>query len=124
MRSVPRNISRKGEHLSQCAVCGVMWLRSSLRKGRDGLLRCQNDWAGRDELTLSELTASRAAALAQRLGTQSVADGAKPDVDSDGNPSSSSSYLGTHRRRTVEEVYANGVPTYTDPGTLVGLEGF
>ncbi len=53
-----------------------------------------------------------------------VADGAKPDVDSNGVPSSSSSYPGVTRRRTVEEVYANGVPTYADSGTLVGKEGF
>ncbi len=62
-RSVPRNIDRKGEHLSRCDVCSVPYLRSALRRGRDGLLRCENDQPGRDELTLAELTANRAAAL-------------------------------------------------------------
>lgn len=109
MRSIPRNIDRKGEHLSQCDVCGVMWLRSALSRGRDGLLRCENDRDGRDELTLAELTAHRAAALAQRLGTQTPADGAKPDTDSAGNPSSVSDYTGPVRRRTAEDVY-NGTP--------------
>ncbi len=78
-RSIPRTIDRKGQHLSQCDVCGVMWLRSTLSRGRDGLLRCENDRPGRDSLTLAELTAARAAALAQRLGAQLPADGAVPD---------------------------------------------
>ena len=110
-RSVPRNIDRKGEHLSRCDVCGVMWLRSALRRGRDGLLRCENDRPGRDELTLAELTASRAAALSQQLGMQSPADGAFPDVDSNGNPSSSSSYTGPVKRTTIEDAYDGNVPT-------------
>lgn len=124
MRSIPRNIDRKGEHLSQCSVCGVMWLRSSLRRGRDGLLRCENDLPGRDDLTLAELTAARASALSQRLGLQPIADGAMPDVDSTGQPSSSSSYTGVVSRRTVEQVYNGAVPTYANPGTLVDLDGF
>lgn len=110
-RSVPRNIDRKGEHLSRCDVCGVMWLRSALRRGRDGLLRCENDREGRDELTLAELTAARASSLSQRLGLQSSADGACPDTDSTGRPSSSSSYTGPTRRRTAEDVYNGDVPT-------------
>jgi len=124
MLSVPRNIDRKGEVLSRCDVCGVPWLRSELQRGRDGLLRCTNDRPGRDELTLAELTAHRAAALAQRLGAQSPADGAVPDTDSDGNPNSSSSYTHSARRTTVADVYASGIPTYASPGTLVGKAGF
>jgi hypothetical protein len=111
MRSIPRNVDRKGEHLSQCDVCGVMWLRSALRRGRDGLLRCESDQGGRDALTLAELTASRAAALSQRLGMQSIADGAAPDTDSNGVPNSGSSYTGPLRRRTAEDVYNGNVPT-------------
>lgn len=122
-RSVPRNITRKGEHLSKCDVCGVMYLRSALRRGRDGLLRCETDLPGRDELTLAELTAARAATLSRRLGTQSPADGAVPDTDSNGQPSSSSSYTGPTRRTSVDDVYGT-VPTYADPGTRVGLPGF
>lgn len=110
-RSVPRNIDRKGEHLSRCDVCGTPWLRSALRRGRDNLLRCPDDIAGRDEVTLAELTASRAAALSQRLGMRSPADGAVPDVDSNGGPSSSSSYTGPVSRRTAEDVYNGDVPT-------------
>ncbi len=110
-RSVPRNIDRKGEHLSRCDVCGVMWLRSALRRGRDGLLRCENDRPGRDELTLAELTAARAAALSQRLGQQSPADGAFPDTDSDGNNSSASSYTGPVQRTTIAQAYNGDVPT-------------
>lgn len=110
-RSVPRNIDRKGEHLSQCDVCGVMWLRSALSRGRDGLLRCENDRPGRDELTLAELTAHRAAAIAGRTGAGLPADGAKPDTDSAGNPSSGSDYTGTVRRRTAEDVYDGFPPT-------------
>lgn len=109
MRSVPRNIDRKGEHLSRCDTCGVVYLRSALRRGRDGLLRCENDLPGRDELTLAELTANRAAALSQKIGMTAPADGAVPDVDSSGNPSSSSSYTGPTRRTTAEDVY-NGTP--------------
>lgn len=124
MRSVPRNIDRKGEHLSKCDVCGVVWLRSALRRGRDGLLRCEYDRPGRDELTLAELTASRAATLSQRLGMQSLADGAVPDTDSSGTPNSSSSYTGPTRRTTLEDVYFSGVPTYLDPGTRVNKPGF
>lgn len=110
-RSVPRNIDRKGEHLSRCDVCGVPYLRSALRRGRDGLLRCENDQPGRDELTLAELTANRAAALSQRVGMTAPADGAVPDVDSSGQPSSPSSYTGTARRFTADEVYNGDVPT-------------
>lgn len=110
-RSVPRNIDRKGEHLSRCDVCSVPYLRSALRRGRDGLLRCENDRPGRDELTLAELTANRAAALSQRVGMTAPSDGAVPDVDSDGRPSSSSSYTGTARRFTADEVYNGNVPT-------------
>jgi hypothetical protein len=123
-RTVPRNIDRKGEHLSQCDVCGSMWLRSALRRGRDGLLRCEQDRPGRDALTLSELTAARAAALSQRLGSQSPADGAKPDVDADGDPFSGSSYDGPTKRTSASDVYNSDVPTYADPGTRVGLPGF
>jgi len=124
MRSVPRNIDRKGEHLSRCDVCGVPYLRATLRRGRDGLLRCANDRPGRDELTLAELTASRAASLSQRLGMQSLADGAVPDTDSQGRPSSGSNYTRSARRTTVDDVYDGDVPTYADPRTRVGLPGF
>lgn len=124
MRSVPRNIDHKGEFLSQCDVCGVMYLRSALRRGRDNLLRCENDRPGRDAITLAELTAARAAALSQRLGLRSLADGARPDVDSNGRPSSNSYYTGPTRRYTAEQVYASGVPTYDEPGTLVDKDGF
>jgi len=124
MRSVPRNIDRKGEHLSRCDVCGVMYLRSALRRGRDGVLRCGNDRPGRDELTLAELTASRAASLSQRLGVQSPADGAAPDTDSNGTPNSASSYTRSARRSTVEDVYNDAVPTYANPGTRNNLPGF
>lgn len=88
-----------------------MYLRSALRRGRDGLLRCENDLPGRDELTLAELTAARAATLSRRLGTQSPADGAVPDTDSNGLPSSSSSYTGPTRRYTADDVYNGDVPT-------------
>jgi hypothetical protein len=111
MRSVPRNIDRKGEHLSRCDVCGSMWLRSALRRGRDGLLRCEQDRPGRDALTLAELTASRAAALSAQLGATSPADGAAPDVDSNGDPSSTSSYTGATRRLTITQAYNGSVPT-------------
>jgi hypothetical protein len=124
MRTLPRQIDRKGEHLSRCDVCGVPWLRSALRRGRDGLLRCEYDRPGRDELTLAELTAARASSLSRRLGLASPADGAVPDVDSDGNPSSTSNYTRSARRLTVEDVYDDDVPTYADPGTRVGLPGF
>jgi hypothetical protein len=124
MRSVPRNIDRKGEHLSRCDVCAVMYLRSALRRGRDGLLRCENDRPGRDELTLAELTASRAASLSSRLGAQLPADGAVPDTDSNGQPNSSSSYTRSASRTTVEDVYNDEVPTYLSPGTRVNLPGF
>lgn len=110
-RSVPRNIDRKGEHLSRCDVCSVPYLRSALRRGRDGLLRCENDQPGRDELTLAELTSNRAAALSQRVGMTAPADGAIPDVDSFGRPSSSSSYTGPTRRYTAEDVYDGTPPT-------------
>jgi len=110
-QSVPRNIYRKGEHLSRCDVCGVPWLRSALRRGRDGLLRCENDRPGRDELTLAELTAARAASLSRRSGLQLPGDGACPDTDSDGNPNSASSYTGPTRRLTAEDVYNGDVPT-------------
>ena len=124
MRSVPRNIDRKGEHLSRCDVCSVMYLRSALRRGRDGLLRCENDRPGRDELTLAELTASRAASLSSRLGARLPADGAVPDTDSSGQPNSSSSYARSARRTTAEDIYNDEVPTYLSPGTRVNLPGF
>lgn len=125
MRTLPRNIGRKGEVLSRCDVCGVAFLRSALRRGNDNLLRCVYDRPGRNELTLAELTAARAASLSRRLGLQSSADGAVPDTDSDGNPNSSSSYTGPVRRTTVEDVYyTNGVPTYDNPGTRVDKDGF
>lgn len=107
-----------------CDTCGVMYLRSSLQRGDDNLLRCKNDLPGRNSLTLAKLTAARAAALSQRLGQVSPADGARPDVDSTGQPSSSSSYTGVTRRRTVSDVYNGAVPTYANPGTLVDLDGF
>lgn len=124
MRSVPRNIDRKGEHLSQCDVCGVMYLRSALRRGRDNLLRCENDWPGRDALTLAELTAARAAALSQSLAQQSPPDGAKPDTDSLGVANSESSYTGSAHRTTASGVYNGAIPTYASPGTRVNLPGF
>lgn len=124
MRTVPRQIDRKGEFLSRCDVCGVPWLRSALRRGPDGLLRCEQDRPGRDELTLAMLTAARASTLSRRLGLASPADGAVPDVDSDGNPSSTSNYTRSARRTTVNDVYNDDVPTYADPGTRVGKPGF
>lgn len=124
MRSVPRNIDHKGELLSRCDSCGVPYLRSALRRGIDGLLRCENDRPGRYDLQLAKLTADRAAALSQRLGQHSSADGAFPDVDSDGNNSSASQYTGSVARDTVAEVYADGVPTYANPGTRNNYPGF
>lgn len=88
-----------------------MYLRSALRRGRDGLLRCENDLPGRDALTLAEITARRASALSAHVGARSVADGAVPDVDSTGQPSSSSSYTGSTRRLTIEQAYQGDVPT-------------
>lgn len=123
-RSIPHTIDRKGEHLSRCDVCGVMWLRSALKRGNDGLLRCKNDWDGRNALTLSILTANRAAAIAQQLGARAPADGAACDTDSNGDNSSSSSYTGETSRTTADDVYNGAVPTYDDPGTRVGLPGF
>lgn len=123
-RTVPRTISRKGEYLSQCDVCGSPWLRSALRRGRDGLLRCPQDISGRDEVTLAELTASRAAAISRRLGAQSPADGARAITDSSGNAVSEGSYTGPVSRRTAEDVYNSDVHEYLDGDTPVGLPGF
>lgn len=124
MRSVPRNIDHRGDVLSKCDVCASMFLRSTLRRGRDGLLRCEDDRPGRNELELAELTAARAAALSQRLGRQTLVDGAVPDTDSTGQVSSSSSYTGPVSRRTVSDVYNGDVPTYADPGTKNNFQGF
>lgn len=124
MRSVPRSIDHRGDVLSKCDVCGVMWLRSALRRGRDGLLRCEDDRPGRNELELAELTAARAAALSRRIGQLPIVDGAVPDTDSTGQVSSSSSYTGVTSRRTVEQVYNGDVPTYADPGTKNNYQGF
>lgn len=66
---------------------------------------------GRDEVTLAELTAERARALSAQVGATLPADGAVPDVDSSGQPSSTSSYTGRTRRRTAEDVYNGDVPT-------------
>lgn len=88
-----------------------MYLRSALRRGRDGLLRCESDRPGRDELTLAELTAARASALSERLGLTAPADGAVPDTDSGGLPNSSSSYTGPTRRYTASDVYNGNEPT-------------
>lgn len=124
MRSVPRNIDHRGDVLSKCDTCGSMFLRSALRRGRDGLLRCEDDRPGRNELELAELTAARAAALSRRIGQLPIVDGPVPDTDSTGQVSSSSSYTGPVSRRTVADVYHNGIPTYDDPGTLVDKDGF
>ena len=124
MRSVPRNISVRNQYLSRCDVCSTPFLRSALVRGCDGLLRCCDDLPGRNALELSELTAARASALSSRAGLRTPVDGAVPDVDSTGQVSSSSSYTGTTRRRTVEEVYNGAVPTYANPGTLVDKDGF
>ena len=124
MRTVPRNIDRKGEFLSRCDTCGCPFLRSALRRGRDGLLRCEQDRPGRDELTLAELTAARASTLSRRLGLASPADGACPDIDSDGNPSSTSNYDRSARRTTAADVYDDVVPTYSNPGTRNNYPGF
>lgn len=88
-----------------------MYLRSALRRGRDGLLRCENDRAGRDAVTLAELTALRASALSAQLGMRAPADGAVPDTDSAGDPSSASTYDGPTRRYTADDVYNGDVPT-------------
>lgn len=126
MRTVPRNITRKGEFLSMCDYCGSMYLRSALWRDKSGLLRCPQDTPGRDVVTLAELTANRAAALSSRLGEQNLADGARPDTDSAGRPSSSSSYTGPTRKFTADDVYSEngGPPTYANPGTLVNKPGF
>ena len=55
---------------------------------------------------------------------QSIADGARPDTDSQGRPNSNSSYTHSARRTTVADVYAVGIPTYANPGTLLGKAGF
>lgn len=109
MRSIPRNVMRKGEHLSRCGVCATPFLRSALTRREDGVLVCVNDRAGRSESTLARLTSERAAAISQQASASLPADGAFPDLDSSGNPSSSSSYTGPVRRYTAEDVY-NGTP--------------
>jgi len=111
MRTIPRSIDRKGEHLSRCDVCGCMWLRSSLMRGQDGLLRCPQDKDGRDEVTLAALTASRAADLSRRFGASTAADGAYPHTNADGTPVTDGGYTGPVSRRTAEDVYQDGVPT-------------
>lgn len=111
MRSVPRNITRKGEHLSRCDVCSTPYLRSALSRREDGLLVCVNDRAGRCELTLARLTAERAKAIAAQTGNGLPADGAYPDTDSEGRPNSQSDYTGPTRRYTADDVYNGDPPT-------------
>jgi hypothetical protein len=112
MRSVPRNIYCKGEHLSRCDTCGVPYLRSALRRCADGLLRCANDRPGRNEMDLAQATTRQMALVAARSGRGLPADGAVPDVDSDGNNSSASQYTGPVRRTTAADVYFDsGEPT-------------
>lgn len=88
------------------------------------MLRCDQDLPGRDEVTLAELTANRAAAIAARVGMNQPGDGARPDVDENGVPFSGSSYTGPVSRRTASDVYNGDIPTYADPGTLVNKPGF
>lgn len=125
-RSVPRNIGHKGEHLSRCDSCGVMYLRSALRRRADNQLYCPNDYPGRDNITLAQVTAARAAALSARTGTQLPPDGAFPDLDENDVPWSGSSYTGPVTKRDAASVYfeTDGPPTYDNPKTKLGYPGF
>ena len=44
-----------------CDICGVLWQRHMLRKKRDGLWYCPDDFDGRVSITLSEGNAAAAA---------------------------------------------------------------
>lgn len=121
-RTIPANIKEHGHYTSKCDVCGSMWLRRDLRRGRNGQLRCPDDWAGRDELELAELTAMSAAAVAAAQAAQLPADGASPHLGSDGTPGEP--YTGPTRRTTGDDIFNGNEPSYFDSGTLLGLDGF
>lgn len=56
-RTIPRKRPRTSPHGDterECSYCGVVWLRSQLRRDAAGLLACPDDVSGLDAVTLSE----------------------------------------------------------------------
>lgn len=59
MRTVSRRLpqdQQRGGSVASCDLCGVLWYRSKLTRGRDGLLRCPDD-AEQDPVALTEANA-------------------------------------------------------------------
>ncbi len=79
-RTIKRHLPRRrpsGDYEALCDLCGVMWYRSQMFKDAAGRLRCPDDAAGRDPVTLSRLNAE--AAKLNRYPTR-VRDGGNFDV--------------------------------------------
>jgi len=61
-----------------CDICGALWHRGKMRRKRDGLWYCPDDFPGRDSLTLSEGNANQAA---RPRGGKHYPGGAKQDSE-------------------------------------------
>lgn len=67
---------QRGDFQSICDYCGVVWLRSQLRRDGSGNLACPDEGRGRDSTTLSRLNAEHAA----RAQATQVRDGGRADT--------------------------------------------
>jgi hypothetical protein len=61
-----------GEYKARCDICGARYLRSEMRRMRDGTLRCPDDSSGLDPVSLAEIEAENAANLAMRINRYPV----------------------------------------------------
>ena len=59
-RRYPARIGPRGERKQRCDACGIMYLRSTMRRMPNGMLWCEDE-TGRDEVTLDRLNAAGAA---------------------------------------------------------------
>ena len=60
------NAVRPGDYAHECAVCGVNWLRSELRRNAEFFLICPDCWGGRTKKELDEMRAPLPATRFQR----------------------------------------------------------
>ena len=78
MRTVGRHQPSGPMGTFTCDVCGVLWPRAKLKKKRDGLWHCPDDFPGKDSVTLSEGNAN---AASRPRGHKQYPDGASQDKE-------------------------------------------
>jgi hypothetical protein len=105
-----------GEYKARCDICGARYLRSEMRRMRDGTLRCPDDSSGLDQVSLAEIEAENAANLAMRINRYPAPVGAVGQM-----PTGPSAQIGVNPWVHVEAI--SGLVEHFAPYTQVVEQG-